>query len=111
MVMKVTAQPEVRTIAAGEFKAKCLRLMDEALITQRPLTVTKRGKVVGKFVPEPPEEKPFRSFFGRSPDIRMPSEGEWRKLKDEWAEEWDRSTENFVRDFLQPRSGNKSRKK
>jgi antitoxin (DNA-binding transcriptional repressor) of toxin-antitoxin stability system len=99
MVMKASTQPEVRTIAAGEFKAKCLKLMDEALITQRPLTVTKRGKVVGKFVPEPPEEKPFRSLFGRTPDIRIPSEAEWRKLKDEWADEWERSTESFAREL------------
>jgi hypothetical protein len=109
--MKASTQPEVRTIAAGEFKAKCLRLMDEALITQKPLTVTKRGKVVGKFVPEPPVEKPFRSVVGRSAATRMPSEAEWRKIKDEWAEEWDRSTENFVRDFLQPPSQIKSKKK
>jgi prevent-host-death family protein len=99
MVMKASTQPEVRTIAAGEFKAKCLKLMDEARITQRPLTVTKRGKVVGKFVPEPPEQKPFRSLFGRTPDIRIPSEAEWRKLKDEWADEWERSTENFAREL------------
>jgi prevent-host-death family protein len=111
MVMKVTAQPEVRTIAAGEFKAKCLKLMDEANLTQRPITITKRGKVVGDFVPAPRAEKTFRSVVGRSAATRLPSEAEWRKIKDEWAEEWDRSTENFVRDFLQPSSKTKSKKK
>ena len=89
MVMKATTQPELRTIAAGEFKAKCLRLMDEALITQRSFAITKRGKRVGKFVPEPPETKPFRSVVGRSPrakvlgDIISPLPREW--TLPEWA--------------------------
>jgi hypothetical protein len=66
MVMKVALQPEpeVFTVAAGEFKAKCLRLMDEANEKQRNVAVTKRGKLVGHFVPVPPEEKPFYSVVG-----------------------------------------------
>jgi prevent-host-death family protein len=111
MVMKASTQPEPLTIPAGEFKAKCLKLMDDAVVTQKPFTITKRGKPVGQFVPTSVEKKPFRSVVGRSPAIRMPSEAEWRKLKDEWADEWDRSTENFVRDFLQPPSKTKSKKK
>jgi hypothetical protein len=89
MVMKAATQPEVRTIAAGEFKAKCLKLMDEALITQRAFAITKRGRRVGKFVPEPPEEKLFRSVVGRSPkakvlgDIISPLPQEW--TLPEWA--------------------------
>jgi prevent-host-death family protein len=38
-------------IAAGEFKAKCLSLLDEVAITGRELIVTKRGKPVAKLVP------------------------------------------------------------
>jgi hypothetical protein len=79
--------------------------------THQPITVTKHGKAVGQFVPMPAGKRPFRSVVGRSPGIRIPSEAEWRKLKDEWADEWDRSTENFVRDFLQPPTKNKSKKK
>jgi len=41
----------VRQIAAGEFKAKCLRLMDEIKETGKPLIVTKRGEPVAKLVP------------------------------------------------------------
>jgi hypothetical protein len=95
MVMKLSAQPKPSafTIGAGEFKAKCLRLMDEALATQEPFTVTKRGKVIGSFVPEPTEEKPFHSFIGSSPDIKIlgdiisPLPQEW--TLPEWA--WDKS--------------------
>jgi hypothetical protein len=93
MVMKVALQPEpeVFTVAAGEFKAKCLRLMDEANEKQRNVAVTKRGKLVGHFVPVPPEEKPFYSVVGRSPDIEIlgdiisPLPQEWTLPKWAWG--------------------------
>jgi len=40
-----------RQMAAGEFKAKCLRIMDEVKETGRPVIVTKRGEPVMKVVP------------------------------------------------------------
>lgn len=40
-----------KTIAAGEFKAKCLRLLDEVAERHVPLIITKRGKPVAKLVP------------------------------------------------------------
>jgi len=99
MVMKAAAaaQPETRTIAAGEFKAKCLKLMDEANEMNQPITITKRGKVVGQFVPTSSQPKPFRSIFGRTPGAHLPTPAERRKLKDEWADAWDKSTERLVR--------------
>lgn len=92
-----TVQSEILTIPAGEFKAKCLKLMDEAVTKQQRFSITKRGKVVGEFVPAPPEEKRFRSIFGRSPDIRIPSDAEWKKLKGQWADEVEASTEKLAR--------------
>ncbi len=91
MVMKLAFQPEADslTVAAGEFKAKCLKLMDEALEKQQPVTVTKRGKIVGQFVPVPVEQKPFYSVIGRSPGIKIlgdiisPLPQEW--TLPEWA--------------------------
>jgi prevent-host-death family protein len=41
----------MKTIAAGEFKARCLTLMDEVRDTREPVLVTKRGKPVAKLVP------------------------------------------------------------
>jgi hypothetical protein len=101
MVMKAATQPEVRTIAAGEFKARCLKLMDDAVVTQQTFTITKRGKRVGKFVPEPPETKPFRSVVGRSPnakvlgDIISPLPQEW--TLPEWAWEKPKKSARKVR--------------
>jgi prevent-host-death family protein len=51
-----------RCVAAAEFKANCLRLMDEVARQRRPIIITKRGKPVAKLVPiesEPPD------LFGR----------------------------------------------
>ncbi len=42
---------KARSVAAGEFKAKCLALLDDVAQTGRPLLVTKRGKPVAEVVP------------------------------------------------------------
>ena len=38
-------------IAAGEFKTRCLQLMDEVKNKRRSFVITKRGKPVAKLVP------------------------------------------------------------
>lgn len=40
-----------KRIAASEFKAKCLSLLDEVAETGMPLIITKRGKPLVKLVP------------------------------------------------------------
>jgi prevent-host-death family protein len=54
------------SIGASEFKAKCLSLLDQVAATGRPLTITKRGKVVAQLVPPPIEKTgyPQSSLFG-----------------------------------------------
>jgi prevent-host-death family protein len=45
-------KPPVHThIAAGEFKAECLSLLDTVARTRRPLVITKRGKPVAQLIP------------------------------------------------------------
>jgi prevent-host-death family protein len=41
----------IQQIAAGEFKAKCLKIMDEVNKTGKSMIVTKRGVPVMKVVP------------------------------------------------------------
>lgn len=41
----------LRRIPAGNFKAECLRLMDEVARRRTPIVITKRGKPVAKLVP------------------------------------------------------------
>jgi prevent-host-death family protein len=59
----MTIVMKTQTIAAGEFKAKCLRLMDEVQQRNKEIIVTKRGKPVAKLVPVKPERRD--PFFGR----------------------------------------------
>jgi prevent-host-death family protein len=49
-------------INAAEFKAKCLKLIDEVAATHEPLVITKRGKPVAKLVPI--ENEVPASMFG-----------------------------------------------
>jgi prevent-host-death family protein len=95
MVMSIgTQQPETRTISAAEFKAKCLQLMDEVNTSNLTLVVTKRGRpVVQLTAPIEAPSKPFRSIFGRTPDIKVPTHDEWVKLKERWAGEWENSAD------------------
>ena len=41
----------MKSIPAGEFKARCLTLMDDVESTREPLLITKRGRPVAKLVP------------------------------------------------------------
>jgi prevent-host-death family protein len=43
-------------IAAGQFKARCLALMEDVRATRQPIVITKRGKPVAKLVPAEPEK-------------------------------------------------------
>ena len=47
----MTMDNSQRTVPAGEFKARCLALLDEVAETGRPVLVTKRGKPVARLVP------------------------------------------------------------
>lgn len=49
-------------INAAEFKAKCLKLLDEVAATHEPLVITKRGRPVAKLVPI--EDETAESRFG-----------------------------------------------
>ena len=46
-----TKGTSTRTIPAGQFKARCLQIMDEVATTGEPVTVTKRGKPVARLGP------------------------------------------------------------
>jgi prevent-host-death family protein len=67
-------------IGAGDFKAKCLKLLDTVAETRQPLIITKHGKAVAKLVPMPQETDLFGTLAGsvlREGDIISPLENEW----------------------------------
>lgn len=41
----------MKTMPAGEFKARCLRVMDEVRTRREPVVITKKGVPVAKLVP------------------------------------------------------------
>lgn len=51
-------------IAAGEFKAKCLRLMDHVQQSGEEIIITKRGKPIAKLVPVQEQAKPPKFVLG-----------------------------------------------
>ena len=49
----VTMKSKLTTMAAGEFKAKCLSVLDDVERRRRTVIVTKRGRPVAQVVPLP----------------------------------------------------------
>jgi prevent-host-death family protein len=74
------------TVPAGEFKAKCLKLLDQVAETREPLIITKRGKPVARLEPEPGAKRAplFGSMKGTvtiQGDIISPLDVEWEAMK------------------------------
>ena len=51
MVMTIFTSVGMKTIKASEFKAKCLKVMDEVAETGEPVVITKNGVPVAELVP------------------------------------------------------------
>jgi len=72
------------TIAAGEFKSKCLKLLDQVADERQTLVVTKHGRPVAQVVPMPTEGDLVGSMRGSvlwEGDIISPLDNEWEVLK------------------------------
>ena len=50
------------TMPAGQFKARCLKVMDDVRSTREPVIITKNGRPVAKLVPA---EDPSDDFLGK----------------------------------------------
>lgn len=73
-------------MAAGEFKAKCLKLMDQVNQTHEEILITKHGRPIAKLVSV--EEKRSQSPFGYLKgqieilgDIVAPTGAKWEAEK------------------------------
>ena len=80
-----------RTIKASEFKAKCLKIMDEVAESGEEIIITKHGRPVSRLMPY--REKP-KSLFGRGRgmieihgDIVNPMPAEWFEDADDSADD------------------------
>ena len=86
MTTKDVIAAGVSTIKASEFKAKCLKLMDEVAETGHEIIITKNGRPVSKLSPYP---KRPDTFFGADKDkikilgdIVSPLDMEWEADQD-----------------------------
>lgn len=72
MVMKsALPKPKIVTVPAGEFKARCLQLIDDVESGSKIVVITKRGKVMAKLVATAAEEETFHSVLGRTPGVKV----------------------------------------
>jgi prevent-host-death family protein len=76
-----------KTVPAGEFKAKCLRIMDEVQSKREPVVITKKGRPVAKLVPvDEPSRDPLGCLADELEilgDVESPvvSAKEWEALR------------------------------
>jgi len=75
----------MKQMPAGEFKAKCLAIMDRVSKTGEPIVITKHGKPVAQLGPVPAERvDPFGVLKGSviwEGDIISPIDVEWEAMK------------------------------
>ena len=75
-----------RTVGAAEFKANCLKIMDEVQRTREPVVVTKRGRPMVRLVPaEVARPRLFGCMKGTVTilgDIVEPIDVEWNAMKE-----------------------------
>lgn len=71
---------KTHAVAAGEFKAKCLKLLDDVAASGEPLIITKRGRPVAQVVPIPGQRPLFGAMRGSvlmQQDIVAPVGADW----------------------------------
>ncbi len=79
----------MKTIGAAEFKAHCLRILDE--VGPEGIVITKRGKPVAMLIPAEQPRATHRHLIGSlkgllrsDPDDDLLSTGAW--ISDEWGD-------------------------
>lgn len=78
-------------VPAGQFRAKCLSLMDRVARTREAIVITKRGRPIAKLVPadETQRRPPFYGYMAGKGEIRgdimnvpMPKPAAWTGKED-----------------------------
>jgi prevent-host-death family protein len=68
-------------ISAGQFKAQCLKLMDEVKTRHEEVVITKRGKPVARLVPYDDAPVPIHGFMKNTViiigDVVSPTGEKW----------------------------------
>lgn len=77
--MLVTMSAKPRQLPAGEFKAKCLAVLDDVQRTGRGVVITKRGRPVAQVVPLPAaaDSESLQGSVLFEEDLLSPIDVEW----------------------------------
>ena len=86
-------QTGTRTIKASEFKAKCLKLMDEVAESGEEIIITKNGRPVSRLAPYPKPSSGLR--FGRNRDNIQILGDIVSSMPPEWYEKADDADEDL----------------
>jgi len=74
----MTMSSRERRMAAGEFKARCLAVLDDVELSGREVVITKRGRPVAKVVPiSQAPAVPIPDLIVHQGDLVSPIEVEW----------------------------------
>ena len=74
----VTMSKQIRQMPAGEFKARCLAVLDEVAASKREVLITKRGRPVAKVVPlTEAQPVPRKGLIVRQGDLVSPIGEDW----------------------------------
>lgn len=78
----MTMKRYTRSMPAGEFKAKCLAVLDDVATSRREVVITKRGKPVAKLVALSERPKPaVTGLIAYQGDVISPIEVGWDATK------------------------------
>jgi prevent-host-death family protein len=76
----MTMSEGMRRIPAGEFKAKCLALLDEVFETGQSVVVTKRGRPVARVSPvKASATRPLLGSVLKERDLITPIQERWHE--------------------------------
>lgn len=84
-----------KMIGAAEFKAHCLRILDEVERTGQPVTITKRGRAVAEVKPVTEEaltdDRPPPVFgFMKGSVTFLTEDDDLSPLESDWEEQWEK---------------------
>ncbi len=68
-------------MAAGEFKAKCLSVLDDVAAGGREVVITKRGRPVAKLVPLDVSSAPLDGLIVEQGDLISPVDVPWKAAR------------------------------
>ena len=97
----------MREMKAGEFKARCLAVMDEVAATGEPVVITKRGKPIARLVPEPKDQSGLLDFLRKTIVIVDPDDDLVETFTPEEIEGFERHLMEEADEFLTPRTKGK----